>query len=178
MSTSKLFLNITGRAAIGGIVIALAVQALFGALLAAIGVAAAVTNRGTDLFELRNAIAVSAGIFVMWLIGAIAVGIFSIPAGIAVGMSGGIAMSIITRIFFYPPKNARRYRIVIGILMGVYALLVSWICFMAVYLLYAKDNAVQSPLVPWIALIPALIAGVLGYFVSGFIANWYVKAST
>lgn len=173
MPTSKLFLNITARATASGIVIALAVQAIFGLALAIFAVAAAMTNRGTELLELTNAIPVILGIFIFWLIGAVAGGLFSIPAGIFVGATGGILMSAITRIFFYPLKNARRYRMVIGILMGAYALIVSWICFMAVYLLFAKDNAVQSPLVPWIALIPALIAGGLGYFVSGWIARWY-----
>lgn len=177
MSTSKLVLNITARATAGGIIIALMVQAIFGALLALFAVGAAMTNRGTDLLSPGTAVAALAGVFVLWLIGAIAGGIFSIPAGIAVGVSGGILMSLLTRVFFYPLKETRRYRIVMGILMGMYAFIVSWICFMAVYLLFAKDNAVQSPLVPWLALIPALIAGVMGYFVCGFIAKWYVKES-
>ncbi len=177
MTTSKLFLGITGRAAIGGIVIAVAVQALLGAVLAAVAVAAATTNRGTELLSPGNAIASLAGVFVLWLIGAIAGGLFSIPAGIVVGLSGGILMSVLTRIFFYPLKNARRYRIVIGIVMGAYAFAISWICFMAVYLLFARDNTIQSPEVPWIALIPALIAGGLGYFVSGWIGKWYEKSS-
>lgn len=175
MSTSKLFLNITGRATLCGAVIAVAVQALFGALLAAFAAAAAVSNRGTELFSPETAIAVLAGILFLWLVGAIAGGIFSIPAGILVGVSGGILMSILTRIFFYPLKNARRYRVVVGILMGAYAFVVSWLSFMAVYLLFARDNEMQSPEIPWLAMLPALIAGGLGYFVSGWIARWYVK---
>lgn len=174
MTTPKLFLNITGRATLCGAAIGFAMQALFAAVLAAFAVAAAVTNRGTDLFSPGTAIAVLGGIFMLWLIGAVAGGIFSIPAGIVVGVSGGILMSLITRIFFYPLKDARRYRVVMGILMGVYALVVSWLCFMAVYLLFARDNTIQSPLVPWLALIPALIAAALGYFVGWWIARWYV----
>lgn len=177
VKTSKLFLHIAARATAGGIVIALAVQAIFGAVLAIFGVAAAITNRGTELFELTNAIPVILGIFVFWLIGAVAGGLFSIPAGIFVGVTGGMLMSILTRVFFYPLKNARRYRVIMGILMGAYALVISWICFMAVYLLFARDNEIQSPLVPWIAMIPALIAGGLGYFVSWWIGKWYVKMS-
>jgi hypothetical protein len=177
MSTSKLFLGITGFATLGGVVIALAVQAIFGTVLAAFAVAAAATNRGTELFSPGNALAALAGVFILWLIGAVAGGIFSIPAGIFVGVSGGILMSILTRVFFYPPKNARRYRVVMGVLMGAYAFVVSWLCFMAVYLLFARDNELQSPQVLWIAMIPALIAGVLGYFVSGWIAKWYVQSS-
>lgn len=178
MSTPKLFFHITGRAAAGGIVIALTVQAIFGLALAAVAMAAALTNRGAELLEPTNAVPAILGILFLWLVGAIAGGLFSIPAGIFVGVSGGLLMSVLTRIFFYPLKNARRYRIVMGILMGAYAFVVSWVCFMAVYLLFARDNTIQAPEVPWIALIPALIAGVLGYFVSGFIAKWYVNAST
>lgn len=98
-----------------GAAIGFAVQALFGAVLAAFAVAAAVTNRGTDLFSPGTAIAVLGGIFMLWLIGAVAGGIFSIPAGIVVGVSGGILLSLITRIFFYPLKDARRYRILIRV---------------------------------------------------------------
>jgi len=129
------------------------------------------------LFSPGNALAALGGIFILWLIGAVAGGLFSIPAGIFVGATGGILMSILTRIFFYPLKNARRYRVTIGIVMGVYALVVSWFCFIAIYLLFARDNAIQSPLVPWLALIPALIAGALGYFVSGWIARWYERSA-
>ena len=177
MSTPKLFWNILWRATACGVIIALTVQAIFGALLAVFGVAAAMANRGTELFSPGNALAALGGIFILWLIGAVAGGLFSIPAGIFVGVTGGILMSILTRIFFYPLKNARRYRVTIGILMGVYALVVSWFCFMAVYLLFARDNTIQSPLVPWLALIPALIAGALGYFVSGWIARWYERSA-
>ncbi len=177
MPTLKLFWNILWRAVMGGVVIALTVQAIFGALFAVFGVAAAMANRGTELLELTNAIPVILGIFIFWLIGAVTGGLFSIPAGIFVGATGGVLMSAITRIFFYPLKNARRYRVTIGILMGLYALVVSWLCFMAVYLLFARDNTIQSPFVPWIAIIPALIAGALGYFVSGWIARWYEKAA-
>ncbi|MCG3140023.1 MAG: hypothetical protein HDKAJFGB_00983 [Anaerolineae bacterium] len=175
MSTTKLFLNITARATASGIIIALTVQAVFGALLAIFGLAAALTNRGADLASPGNAIASLAGIFILWLIGAVAGGLFSIPAGIFVGATGGILLSILTRIFFYPPNNARRYRVTMGILMGAYAFIVSWLCFMAVYLLFARDNEIQSPNVPWLAMIPALIAGGLGYFISAWITRWYIQ---
>lgn len=177
MPTPKLFWNILWRATACGVIIALTVQAIFGALLVVFGFMAAATNRGAELLTPENAVATLGGIFILWLIGAVGGGLFSIPAGIFVGATGGILMSIITRIFFYPLKNARRYRIVIGIAMGVYALVVSWLCFIAIYLLFARDNTIQSPFVPWLALIPALIAGALGYFVSGWIARWYGKAA-
>lgn len=177
MPTSKLFWNITARATLGGIVIALAVQAIFGAVLAVFGVGAAISNRGPELLAPATALAALLGILFLGFVGAIAGGIFSIPAGIFVGATGGILMSVITRIFFYPLKNAPRYRLVIGMVMAVYALVVSWLCFMAIYLLYARDNTIQSSLVPWLAFIPASIAGGLGYFVSGWIGKWYVKAS-
>jgi len=175
VSTTKLFLNITARATASGIIIALTVQAVFGALLAIFGLAAALTNRGADLVSPGNAIASLAGIFVLWLIGAVAGGLFSIPAGIFVGATGGILLSILTRIFFYPPNNARRYRVTMGILMGAYAFIVSWLCFMTVYLLFARDNEIQSPNVPWLAMIPALIAGGLGYLISAWITRWYTQ---
>lgn len=177
MPTTKLFWNISWRATLGGIVIALAVQAIFGAVFAAFGGAAAISNRGAELLAPTNAIPIALGILFLWLVGAIAGGIFSIPAGVFVGATGGILMSIITRLFFYPLKNARRYRVVMGIGMGLYALVVSWLCFMAIYLLFARDNALQSPLVPWLAMIPALIAGALAYFVCGWIAQWYARAN-
>lgn len=177
MSTTKLFWSITWRATVCGAAIAAAVQALFGALLAAFATAAAMTNRGTELFSPGIAIAVLAGIFMLWLIGAVAGGLFSVPAGILVGVSGGILVGILTRLFFHPVKDARRYRGVMGIVMGGYAFAASWVCFMAVYLLFARDNELQSPLVPRLALIPALIAGGLGYLVSGWIARWYERAT-
>ncbi len=177
MPAPKLFLNITARATISGIVIALMVQAIFGGVLAIFGVIAAMANRGQELLAPGNVAAAVAGIFILWLIGAVAGGLFSIPAGIFVGATGGILMWLITRIFFYPLKNARRYRVMIGIVMGAYAFVVSWICFMAVYLLFSKEHTIQAPLVPWLALIPALIAGALGYFVSGWIGKWYLKTS-
>ncbi len=175
MSTTKLFLNITARATASGIIIALTVQAIFGLALAIFAFAAALTNRGAELFSPGNAIAALAGILILWLIGAVAGGLFSIPAGIFVGVTGGILMSVLTRLFFYPPKNARRYRVTMGIAMGAYAFIVSWLCFMAVYLLFSQDHAIQAPLVPWIALLPALIAGALAFFVSGWITRRYVQ---
>lgn len=176
MTTSTLFWNITWRAAVGGLVTALVAQAIFGMAMASVGILAAVMNQGARPLTPAESVPTVLGIFSLGLMGMIASGIIALPIGLVLGVSGGIVMSAITRLFFNPLQNARRYRAVIGIMMGGFSILVCWLVFMAIYLLFARNNSLQSPLVPWLALLPALIAGGLGLFVSLWIARWYEGA--
>jgi hypothetical protein len=176
MTTSKLFWNITLRATLGGVVTALVTQAIFAVSMASVGIVAAVMNQGERPFTAAEGLPILLGILFLGLVGAVAGGIIAIPIGVVLGVSGGVVMSAITRLLFYPLQNARRYRAVVGVSMAGYSIIVCWLVLMAVYLLFARNNTIQSPLVPWLALIPALIAGVLGYIVSGKIAQWYERS--
>lgn len=171
MSTARLFLHITTRATASGIAIAVATQALAGALFAAFGIAAAAGNGRTG-----GAAGAVLGVLFLGLVGAIAGGLFSIPMGIFIGVTSGILMSTVTRLFFHPPRSDRAYARVLGAMMATYTVAASWLIFMAVFLLFAKNHTLQSPVVPWLALLQASIAGALGYFVAGWIARGYVES--
>ncbi|MCS6884118.1 MAG: hypothetical protein NZ558_01680 [Blastocatellia bacterium] len=90
------------------------------------------------------------------LVGAVAGGFFSLPMGLFVGVSSGLLLSILTRLFFYPLKNARLYKVVISVFIVVYVVLGSWVSFMMSYLLIARATIPSNLLLchGWLCWLP------------------------
>ena len=159
MKVTSLFWNITWRATAGIMGAAWLAQMIFMALFASFGIAAGVVNSPADLSSPAGLFRMLLASMFLALVGGVAGGFFSLPTGFLLGLSGGILASLLTRLFFFPLANPVRYRKVIGVALAAWSLLGSWLCFMALYLLLARDNRLQSPLVPWLAWFGALAYG-------------------
>jgi len=109
------------------------------------------------------------------LIGAVVGALFGVPTGIVVGIANGLLIGILTRAFFYPPKNTPAYRWALAIVSALFTAITAWICFIGIMLFYANRNAANVPVLAVIVLIPALIAGVGAGRLSRLIARWYTK---
>lgn len=177
MSTLKLFWNITWRTAAGIFAAAWIVQTLFVTLFAAFGLFAAVANPAGRPLGLAYILQALLAMLFLALVGGVAGGFFSLPAGLFLGVSSGLLVSVLTRLFFYPLRNASLYRWSVGLFLLVYVTLGSWAIFMALYLLIARDNVIHSPLVPGLALLAALIAGGCASVVGRWVARWYTSNS-
>jgi hypothetical protein len=175
--TRSLFWNITWRATAGIMGAAWLAQMIFMVLFASFGIAAGVANSPSGLTSPADLFRMLLASMFLALVGGVAGGFFSLPTGFLLGLSGGILASLLTRLFFFPLANPVRYRKVIGIAMAAWGLLGSWLWFMALYLLTARDNRLQSPLAPWLALAAALVVGVCAWLVSRWIVRWYIMVA-
>lgn len=177
MSTLKLFWNITWRAAIGIFAAAWLAQAFFAMLFAGFGYAATVINPAGRTLSPAYVLQALLAVFVLTLVGGVAGGFFSLPVGLFLGVSSGLLVSVITRLFFYPLRDASLYRRSVSLVLFVYSTLGSWVGFMALYLLISRDHTFHSPLVPGLALLAALIAGGCALVVARWIARGYIMTS-
>lgn len=177
MSTFKLFWNITWRATAGIFAAAWLAQAFFAMLFAGFGYAATVINPAGRPLSSAYILQALLAVFVLTLVGGVAGGFFSLPVGLFLGVSSGLLVSVITRLFFYPLRDASLYRWCVGLVLFVYSTLGSWAGFMALYLLISRENTLHSPLVPGLALLAALIAGGCALVVARWIAGGYIEAS-
>lgn len=174
MSTRKLFWNITWRLTVGLCLAAWLTQAIFMGVFAALGPAAAALNPPNPDVASNGFWQATLATLFLALVGGVAGGFFSLPTGIFIGISGGLLVSLVTRLFFYPVAHLDRYRQTITLLMAGYTTLSSWVLFMALALLLSRDHRLYSFSLPWIMLAAALIAGLISIPVSHWVARWYL----
>ncbi|RME58450.1 MAG: hypothetical protein D6790_11960 [Caldilineae bacterium] len=175
MTSRRLFTGITWRTMAGFWAGAWLVQMLTMALFAALGVFAANVNRPQasegGVYVLQALVA----IFFLVLVGAVGSGLFSLPIGMVVGFSAGLLLSLVTRLFFYPPPPDARYRFWSSVLLGGYGFLAGWVTFMGVVLLLSRENRLHSQqILPWSWAVAGLVA-LCGVVVAQWIVHWYTQ---
>jgi uncharacterized membrane protein YkvI len=87
----------------------------------------------------------------------------------------GLLVGIITRIFYYPLRDAQTFRRVIATVSALFTGIASWVCFFAIILFYSNRDKADVPMLALIVTLPALIAGGASALISRVIAAWYEK---
>lgn len=177
MTTINLLFGTTWRGAAWGLLVGTFGGSAFGALFGNVlvfGVGLMRQPADLGLSDIPTAIA---AVGVLALIGSVMGALFGVPTGFVVGLLNGLLVGIVTRIFFFPLKNVRAYRIVIALVSLIFTTLASWVGFMLIMILYAKqDKANFTGLGIFVAL-PALIAGIGAGLICQIGARWYEKES-
>jgi hypothetical protein len=177
MPTIKLLWGTTWRGGAWGTALGALLGALYGTLfLVALFLFAMSTQSGAPS-QAEDAPRGLVAVLFLMLIGSGVGSIFGIPTGILVGFIDGLLIGILTRAFFYPLRNAQRYRRVIGIVSALFSAMGSWIGFALIMLLYAREHSLSVMTMAVVGAVPALIAGLGGVFISNRIAHWYESES-
>ncbi|AFZ02771.1 serine/threonine protein kinase [Calothrix sp. PCC 6303] len=120
----------------------------------------------------------SAGLYgsvVIPLAGTVIGGMFGAMLGFPLGLGNGILVGLITRLFFYPLKNARRHRLLVSMTSTIIGTAVGIIYFaqFSGVLLGGTNSTLQSLL--FYAIAPSIITGLSMGAVSKSFAQWYER---
>jgi uncharacterized membrane protein YkvI len=175
MATFKLILGATWRGGVFGLIAGTSGGATYGAIFTNVlfffGLLA------QDLTQIRSNDIPSAifAVLVLALIGSVMGALFGVPTGFVVGLLNGLLVGIITRIFYYPLRDAQTFRRVIATVSALFTGIASWVCFFAIILFYSNRDKADVPMLALIVTLPALIAGGASALISRVIAAWYEK---
>lgn len=176
--TFKLLWGTTWRGGAWGTALGALLGAVYGALfLVALFLFAISTQSGAPP-QAEDAPRGLGAVLFLTLIGSGVGSIFGIPTGILIGLVDGFLLGILTRAFFFPLRDARRYHWVIGTASALLSAIGSFISFALILLLYAKEHSISVTTMAAAGAFPALIAGAGGVFISNRIARWYEKEGT
>lgn len=172
--TGKIIFGMTWRGAawglLGGTMLGTAYGAIFANALLVFGLAQ--TTSPIEASDLPRALV---GVLVLALIGSVMGALFGVPTGAIVGMLDGLLVGIITRVFFFPLREAKNYRRVTAMVSVMFTGIASWLCFFAIMLFYANREKANVGALAIAVTLPALIAGGASAFISRAIAGWYER---
>jgi hypothetical protein len=177
MTVVKIMLGTTWRGAGLGLLAGALGGASYGAIFANVLFAFGIMSQAPFEVKPQDVVGALAAVVIFGLIGSVMGALFGVPSGLVVGVTGGLLVGVLTRVFFYPLKNARQYRWVIAGTSGAFTGIVAWFCFFSIMLFYANKNAANVGGLAIIVIIPALIAGLGAGLMSRLIANWYESES-
>lgn len=177
MMTFKLLWSTTWRGGAWGLLAGTLLSMVYGALFFNAMLFFGLLSEMPVAFESSDVLRVGVVVPFLALIGAIMGGIFGIPTGAVVGGLNGLLLGIITRVFFFPLHDSKKYRRVIALTSAVFTALASWFGFFALMLFYANIEKANVPVLALIITLPALIAGMAAGLISQIGARWYEKES-
>ena len=175
MNTIKLIWNTTWRGGAWGLLAGASLSMAYGATFANLLVFGGMITQPLGEFQPGDIPAVIFVIFFMAFIGTIMGGIFGIPTGFTVGAMNGFLFGIITRLFFYPPRNLRVYHAVMALSSGLFTAIASWVGFILIWQLYMNEEKGDLGAGVVMVTIPAIIAGIAAAFMSRLGYKWYEK---
>jgi len=176
MKTTRLLFGTTWRGAAFGLLVGTFGGTAFGALFGnALVFGVALLKQPPQDLGFNDLPAAIGAMVVLALIGSVMGAMFGMPTGVAVGLMDGLLVGIVTRLFFFPLKNARVYRLVIAVMSFVVTTPVSWIAFMLIWLLFANQGKADLMGLGAISVLPALVAGISAGLISQIGARWYEK---
>lgn len=178
VKTFELLWGTTWRGGAFGLVAGTMGGTAYGALFANALIFAGLISQPQFDFKPSDVVSVIFAVLFFGLIGAVMGALFGVPTGLVVGIANGLLLGGLTRVFFFPLKNAQTYRRVVAVVSAVFTAMVAWICFIGIMLFYANRNAANVPVLAVIAAIPALIAGIGAGLISQSIARWYSDLQT
>ena len=94
--------------------------------------------------------------------------------GAGLGFGNGIFLALITRLFFFPLRNPRRHRQLVGISSTVASISASYVFIYRPFSIYYSNNFTLSVL---LVIVPLLISSVTIGFISQSISRWYENKS-
>jgi hypothetical protein len=177
MATIKIILGTTWRSAGLGLLAGTLGGTSYGVLFANILLAFGIMSQAPFEVKPQDLVGALAAFVIFALIGSVMGGLFGVPSGLVVGVTAGLLLGVLTRVFFYPLTNARRYRRVIAGTSAAFTGLLAWFCFFSIMLFYANKSAANFGVLAAIGVVPALIASIGAGLMSRVIANWYESES-
>jgi MFS family permease len=178
MKTLQLLFSTTWRGGMWGLLAGTMVGATFGALFGNVLVFGVGLTQQQEQISLNDIPAAIGAVAILAIIGSVMGALFGVPTGFVVGIANGLLLGIISRVFFFPLKNARAYRWVIALISMAFTTLASWVGFMLIMFLYANQDKADWVGIVIFLVVPALIAGVVAGFISQIGARWYEKKNT
>ncbi len=172
MSTSKLLFNFIWRGGAWGTLLGAVGGTGFGAWTGVALLALGLTQTDTALTSADLGRGIFAALFLA-LIGSGIGSLFGLPTGFFLGLLCGGVIGAVTRAFYYPLQNARRYRVIVAGISAMLGALGSLAAFAAILQFYARRAVFAESLIYF--SVPALIAGACAAFVGGRLARWYEK---
>ncbi len=112
-------------------------------------------------------------ILLLGLIGSLVGGLI----GLAAGPLGGLFCFALTRLFFFPLQNGRRYRFVVEIAGALYGMATTLICTQLIGRLPIAPPIEGTGNLLLFHLFPAIIAGAVCLYIGRQIAAWYENAN-
>lgn len=176
MTTGKLLWGMTWRGGALGLLTGALGGSFFGALFANGLFVFGMVSQASPLTA-KDMPAGIVAIGFLALIGGVVGALFGVPTGFVVGLMDGLLVGSVTRLFFYPLKNARAYRWTLALVSAAFTSVMAWLCFVGIALFYANRNAANIGAVMLIFILPALVSGIAAGFISRLIARWYQKES-
>jgi hypothetical protein len=176
MSTLTLLWNTTWRGGAWGLLAGASLSMAYGATFANLLVFGGMITQPLGEFQPGDIPAAIFVVFLMAFLGAIMGGIFGIPTGFAVGATNGFLFGIITRLFFFPPRNTHLYHRVMALSSGLFTGIASWVGFILIWQLYMNDEKGDLGAGIIMVTVPAIIAGIAAAFMSRLGTRWYEKA--
>jgi eukaryotic-like serine/threonine-protein kinase len=175
VTTFKLLWGSTWRGGTWGIALGALLGMIYGALFMVALFFAAMSNQTNAAPQSADAPRGLIAILFLMFIGSIMGALFGMPTGVFIGLIDGLVLGVLTRVFFYPIRDALRFRRVLAIVSALISIVGSWTCFALILLLFAQQHSVSVTTMVVVGAIPALIAGAGGVFVSRRIVEWYSK---
>ena len=175
--TAKMIFGMTWRGAAWGLLGGTLLGTVYGAIFANVLMFFGLLAQPTAQFQSDDIPRAVFAILFLAFIGAIIGALFGVPTGFVVGLLNGLLIGIITRMFFFPPRDAKTWRRVMAWVCAVSTTLASWFCFFAIMLFYANRDKANVNALAIAVIIPALIAGGASVFISRLIANWYERGA-
>lgn len=166
MSTLKFFLRTIARSTLFGLIAGVSGGTTFGVIFANVLLIGGVAAQDLSAFNIRDIPGAIFAVLFFALIGSVLGSMFGMPAGLVVGVLDGLLVAIMTRLFFYPPKNPRTHRIVISLISALFTGVTAWFCFFSIALFYANRAKADVAGIAGIMLVPALIAAAYGWFIA------------
>lgn len=173
MKTARLLFDTTWRGGAWGLLSGTLLGTAYGAIFANVLLFLGLLSQDAAQFQLDDVPRAMFAMLVLALIGAVMGALFGVPTGFVVGLFNGLLIGLVTRIFFFPLRDAAKHRRAVGIVSAIFTILASWFCFFSIMLFYANRAQASVPVLALVGVIPALIAGAAGWFVARQIARWY-----
>lgn len=180
MTTARLLWGMTWRGAGCGLLSGLALGALPGMLIIVSAIALMLIFWNTPMYFAGEELFFAELITIFILVAGLAMGT---TIGLTNGISCGLLVGVLTRVFFFPLKNARRYRRVIGAASIVIGMAITLPLFLTLFnAIIEKIFTPQMPPTGHIAffvlmvIAPVLIEGLIAFLIGQIIALWYINA--
>ncbi len=188
LSTSKLFWGMIWRSSAWGIL----TGGIGGAVYATLLMAASLVSEPISSSPVADAEAFVSGIGV-WVLSmllvALAGGVSGNVIGLVFGPIGGLLCALLTRLFFFPLRDVRIYRWLVGISGGIYGVIVMVTSILLwaylILLVFPEPTGNETYNIDYfvgvavvgLCFLPELIGGLACVLISQLIAGWYGRES-
>ena len=171
MDTARLLGMIVWRTTVSGLLAGALLGGAYGALFLAVSffVPLPAADDLAEALLLGVPVGLSYGFFFGALLGA--------PPGLVLGFVVGVLAALLTRVRFYPLRAVHRYRLTMGLLAAAASVIGGFILFPPLISWAFWPTVTDSETLDYwsLTVIPALIAGAAGWWISQRMTAWYER---